>query len=91
LAFDHNTIVSKALDIIRAHPEQHLVGRELLPNKFTLSQLQNLYEVIQNKELDKRNFRKSIKNNEYLITLDEKQKGVLHKPAQYYAFKKLKK
>ena len=63
----------------------------LLPNKFTLSQLQNLYEVIQNKELDKRNFRKSIKNNEYLITLDEKQKGVLHKPAQYYAFKKPKK
>jgi 8-oxo-dGTP diphosphatase len=91
LAFDHNTIVAKALDIIRAHPEQHLVGRELLPNKFTLSQLQNLYEVIQNKELDKRNFRKSIKNNEYLITLDEKQKGVLHKPAQYYAFKKPKK
>jgi 8-oxo-dGTP diphosphatase len=91
LAFDHNTIVTKALDIIREHPEQHLVGRELLPNKFTLSQLQNLYEVIQNKELDKRNFRKSIKNNEYLITLDEKQKGVLHKPAQYYAFKKPKK
>ena len=40
LAFDHNQILTKALDIIREHPEQHIVGRELLPPKFTLSQLQ---------------------------------------------------
>lgn len=90
LAFDHNYILNKALDIIRAHPEQHIVGRELLPPKFTLSQLQNLYEAISNVQLDKRNFRKSIKNAEYLIPLDEKQQGVLHKPAQYYSFKKPK-
>jgi 8-oxo-dGTP diphosphatase len=88
LAFDHNQILTKALEIIRAHPEQHIVGRELLPAKFTLSQLQNLYEAISNVVLDKRNFRKSIKNAEYLVQLDEKQKGVLHKPAQYYSFNK---
>ena len=76
------------MDIIREHPEQHIVGRELLPPKFTLSQLQNLYEAISNVTLDKRNFRKSIKNADYLIPLDEKQKGVLHKPAQFYSFKK---
>ncbi len=90
LAFDHNLIVNQALETIREHPEQHIVGKELLPAKFTLSQIQNLYEAIQNKVLDKRNFRKSIKTNDYLVTLDEKQKGVLHKPAQYYAFKKMK-
>ena len=91
LAFDHNVILSKALDIIKEHPEQHIMGRELLPPKFTLSQLQNLYEAMSNVQLDKRNFRKSIKNADYLIPLDEKQKGVLHKPAQYFSFKKYKK
>lgn len=90
LAFDHNQILIKALELIREHPEQHIVGRELLPPKFTLSQLQNLYEAISNVTLDKRNFRKSIKNADYLIPLDEKQKGVLHKPAQFYSFKKKK-
>lgn len=88
LAFDHNQIVTKALEIIREHPEQHIVGRELLPTKFTLSQLQNLYEAISNVILDKRNFRKSIKNASYLVELDEKQKGVLHKPARFYSFAK---
>ena len=91
LAFDHNQIVNKALELIREHPEQHIMGRELLPPKFTLSQLQNLYEAMSGVSLDKRNFRKSIKNAEYLIPLDEKQKGVLHKPAQYFSFKKNKK
>jgi 8-oxo-dGTP diphosphatase len=90
LAFDHNQIVNKALELIREHPEQHIMGRELLPPKFTLSQLQNLYEAMSGVSLDKRNFRKSIKNAEYLIPLDEKQKGVLHKPAQYFSFKKNK-
>lgn len=91
LAFDHNQILSKALDIIKEHPEQHIMGRELLPPKFTLSQLQNLYEAMSNIQLDKRNFRKSMKNVDYLVPLDEKQKGVLHKPAQYFSFKKVKK
>ena len=91
LAFDHNQILSKALEIIREHPEQHIMGRELLPPKFTLSQLQNLYEAMSGVQLDKRNFRKSIKTADYLIPLDEKQKGVLHKPAQFFSFKKSKK
>lgn len=91
LAFDHNQILGKALEIIKEHPEQHIMGRELLPPKFTLSQLQNLYEAMSGVQLDKRNFRKSIKTADYLIPLDEKQKGVLHKPAQYFSFKKTKK
>ncbi len=91
LAFDHNQILGKALETIKEHPEQHIMGRELLPPKFTLSQLQNLYEAMSGVQLDKRNFRKAIKTADYLIPLDEKQKGVLHKPAQYFSFKKTKK
>ncbi|MCF8284098.1 MAG: NUDIX hydrolase [Sphingobacteriales bacterium] len=91
LAFDHNVILNKALEIIKEHPEHHIMGRELLPPKFTLSQLQNLYEAMSNVQLDKRNFRKSIKTADYLIPLDEKQTGVLHKPAQFFSFKKAKK
>jgi 8-oxo-dGTP diphosphatase len=59
-----------------------------LPDKFTLSQLQRLYEIILDKKLDKRNFRKNALKNERLQALDEKQKGVLHKPAQLFKFQK---
>ena len=64
------------------------IGFELLPDKFTLTQLQNLYEIILNKKFDKRNFRKNIKKMEHVIPLNEKQEGVLHKPAQLFKFEK---
>jgi hypothetical protein len=60
------------------------IGFELLPEKFTLSQLQKLYEIILDKKLDKRNFRKNILRTETLTALEEKQQGVLHKPAQLF-------
>ena len=59
---------------------------ELLPEKFTLGQLQRLHEIILDKDLDKRNFRKNVKRMEGVIALDEKQEGVLHKPAQLYTY-----
>ena len=59
LAFDHNVIIERAIGKLRKDTENYNISFKLLPNKFTLGQLQKLYEVILNKELDKRNFRKS--------------------------------
>lgn len=86
LAFDHMEILSYALGALRTKLLHEPVGFELLPEKFTLSQLQRLYEIILGQELDKRNFRKKIARMKYLIPLDEKQKGVPHKPARLYSF-----
>ncbi len=86
LAFDHNQILTKALAALRAKLRSEPIGFALLPEKFTLSQLQKIYEIILGAEMDKRNFRKKIARMKYLIPLDEKQKGVAHKPAQLYVF-----
>ncbi len=88
LAFDHLTIFQSALEALRRELLFEPIGFELLPEKFTLSQLQKLYEVVLGVELDKRNFRKKIARMKYLIPLDEKQKGVAHKPARLYMFSK---
>ncbi len=88
LAFDHNAIVDKALEALRYGLEHEQIGFELLPAKFTLTQLQNLYEIILDKKFDKRNFRKNIKKMDQVIPLNEKQEGVLHKPAQLFQFRK---
>ncbi len=86
LAFDHNSIVQQALSALQGHLRQRAVGFNLLPPKFTLGQLQRLYEAILRVELDKRNFRKKMLKKGILQPLDEKQQGVPHKPAQYYRF-----
>lgn len=88
LAFDHNQIVDAALLKIREDAAHHQLVYELLPEKFTLGQLQRLYEIILNKPLDKRNFRKNVKKMACIVPLDEKQEGVLHKPAQLYTFQR---
>lgn len=88
LAFDHNDIIDEALAMLRHELVTNNIGFELLPEKFTLSQLQRLHEIILDKKLDKRNFRKNALKNEALKALDEKQKGVLHKPAQLFQYQK---
>lgn len=88
LAFDHNTITVSALDMLRHELIADNIGFELLPEKFTLSQLQKLYEIILDKKLDKRNFRKNVLKNESVKALNEKQTGVLHKPAQLFTFER---
>lgn len=84
LGFDHNQIVDEAIGVLRNDFMNHYVGFELLPEKFTLSQLQTLYESILDKKLDKRNFRKKVLKESIVVPLAEKQKGVLHKPAQLF-------
>ena len=62
------------------------VGFELLPRKFTVRQLQNLYEIVMGRKLDNRNFRKKIFSMDLLQELDEMQQGVPHRAARLYRF-----
>jgi 8-oxo-dGTP diphosphatase len=88
LIFDHNHIVLKALDALRREIRTEPLCFELLPKKFTIRQMQNLYEAILGEMLDNRNFRKKIRPLEFLISLPEKEKDVNHKPAQLFRFEK---
>jgi 8-oxo-dGTP diphosphatase len=88
LAFDHNKIITQALEKLRHSFIRDKTGFELLPEKFTLGQIQRLYEVILGESLDKRNFRKKILKEELVIATKQKQKGVLHKPALLYTVNK---
>jgi 8-oxo-dGTP diphosphatase len=90
LAFDHNQILEQALDALKLKMRSEPIGFELLPNKFTLRQLQKLYETVMDVKIDKRNFRRKIQGMRFLVPLDEKQKGVAHKPAQLFQFRKEK-
>jgi len=90
LPFDHNEIIDYALKRLKHRVRIRPIGFELLPIKFTLSQLQNLYESIIGVELDKRNFRKKILGMSVLLQLPEKQKGVPHRAAKLYRFDKRK-
>lgn len=89
LAFDHNEIINAALHSLRQQFVNRQVGFELLPEKFTLNQLQVLHEAVMDVALDKRNFRKKVMKEEWVVALNEKQRGVLHKPARLYTFKQL--
>ena len=64
------------------------IGFELLPRKFTLRQLQNLYEIVLDRKLDKRNFRKKISSMGLLLELDELETDVAHRAARLYRFDK---
>ncbi len=86
LAFDHDQILDNALARLKYKARVEPIGFELLPQKFTLGNLQKLYEAILGSTLDKRNFRRKILSRGILIELDEKQQGVPHKPAKLYQF-----
>tara|TARA_B100001029_G_C14969711_1_gene399465 strand:- start:9 stop:704 length:696 start_codon:yes stop_codon:yes gene_type:complete len=88
LAFDHNDIVESALLFLR-NELNHELTSELLPRKFTLSQLQELHEIVLDQKFDKRNFRKQVISKGQIKETNEKQKGVSHKPARLYSFKNL--
>jgi len=90
LAFDHNLILDNGIVYLRNQLD-HQIVTNLLPSKFTLSQLQNLYEILLNQKLDKRNFRKNVSKDSLIIKTDEKQSGVAHKPAHLYTYKKIRK
>lgn len=90
LAFDHNTIIDKALDQLREHVYRKPLVFELLPEYFTLADLQAIYEVILQTDLDKRNFRRKVLSTGFVESTDRKQIGVAHKPATLYRFNREK-
>ena len=84
LGFDHNEIIEYALKRLRWKIEYSTAVFSLLPEKFTLTQLQDTYETILDEELDKRNFRKKIKKQGLVKETGERQKNVSHRPAKLY-------
>jgi len=86
LCFDHDKIIQQALLKLRQEVMYHPVGFHLLPEKFTLTEIQSLYEVILNKKMDTRNFRKKLAKMELLIDSGEKQQNVAHRAAKLYQF-----
>jgi 8-oxo-dGTP diphosphatase len=90
LIFDHRKMLAKAKLRLQEKVVAHPVGFELLPTKFTLPQLQSLYEAIYDTPLDKRNFTKKILSLGVLNKLNEKEKESSRKGAFYYVFDSLK-
>lgn len=86
LAFDHVEILKDCLNSLKQSVQQRPIGFELLEEKFTLSDLQELYEAILATSLDKRNFRKKLLSMGILIDTNEFQTGVAHRPARLYSF-----
>lgn len=86
LAFDHHKILKMAIQRLKGKIRYEPLGFELLPKKFTLFQLQQLYEKILEKSLDKRNFRKKIQSMGLLIALNEVEEDVSHRAARLYQF-----
>lgn len=90
LIFDHKKMVLKAKDMLRQKVANHPIGFELLPSKFTLPQLQSLYEAIYETPFDKRNFTKKMLSLGILNKLNEKEKESSRKGAFYYVFDTMK-
>jgi 8-oxo-dGTP diphosphatase len=90
LAYDHTDIFQTGFNKIRRRLGYLPIAFELLPEKFTLTQLQGCYEAILNKKLDKRNFRKKMLSYGFLKELSEKQKGVSYRAAKLYKFDRRK-
>lgn len=87
LAFDHENIIKYALKRLREQLEYSNTAFQLLPKKFTLTELQKVYEIILNKPMDKRNFRKKMISLNLLDELDEYTKSSSKRPARLYSFK----
>lgn len=88
LAFDHQEILDSAHERLRGKVRYQPIGFELLPDRFTLRQLQHLYEVILDRELDKRNFRKKVLAMEIVKETSEIEKDVAHRAARLFRFDK---
>ncbi len=86
MAFDHPEILEFALSTLRNELRSKPLAFEMLPTKFSLGQLQKIYEVVFEKSLDKRNFRKKIANLSYIVPLNEFETGVSHRPAKLFMF-----
>ena len=88
LAFDHKEIINRAHSILKRKIRLEPIGFNLLPEKFSLTELQSVYEAVLNTQLNKRNFRTKLNQMKLLIDTGQKQTNVAHKPAILYRFDK---
>ncbi|MBS1626775.1 MAG: NUDIX hydrolase [Bacteroidetes bacterium] len=86
MAFDHKEILDVCYKWLQKRIQEHPLGFNLLPDKFSLRELQNLYEAILGVSLDKRNFRKKFASMNLLIDTGEMEKDVSHRPGKLYKF-----
>ena len=87
MAFDHKIILDLCLQRLREKVMQHPVVFNLLPEKFSLRELQSLYEAVLGTGLDKRNFRKRIMLKNWLVDLNQMEEDVPHRPGKLYKLK----
>ncbi len=86
LAFDHQEIFDKCIQQLQKRVQEHPLGFNLLPKKFSLRELQNLYEAILDIKMDRRNFRKKFFSMDFFIDLKEMEQNVPHRPGKLYKF-----
>lgn len=86
MAFDHKQILDTCHERLKQQVLVQPIGFNLLPRKFSLRELQNLYEAILDMELDRRNFRKKFLSMDLLMDLNEEEEDVPHRPAKLYKF-----
>lgn len=84
LAFDHRDILDSSVHSLRKNLRTRLIGFNLLPEKFTLKDVQQLYELILDQKFDKANFRKKVLASDFLEPLDEVESNVPYRPAKLY-------
>jgi 8-oxo-dGTP diphosphatase len=87
LAFDHKKILDISLNRLKEQVMEHPIIFNLLPEKFSLRELQDLYQAILGFKLDRRNFRKKIAHKDWLIDLHEMENDVPHRPGKLYKAK----
>jgi 8-oxo-dGTP diphosphatase len=86
MAFDHKEILDYCYKWLQKRMQEHPLGINLLPDKFSLRELQNLYEVVLDVKLDRRNFRKKFFSMDFLIDTGEYEDDVPHRPGRLYKF-----
>jgi len=86
MAFDHSEILQTCYKWLQKRIQEHPLGFNLLPEKFSLRELQNLYEAILDMELDRRNFRKKFFSMDFLEDTGEYEEDVKHRPGKLYQF-----
>jgi len=86
MAFDHKKIIDECYEWLQKRIQEQPLAFNLLPEKFSLRELQNLYEAILGVSLDRRNFRKKFFSMDFLIDVDELEQDVPHRPGRLYKF-----
>lgn len=86
LAFDHKQILDTSYEQLQRRVQEHPLAFSLLPKKFSLRELQNVYEAILDTKMDRRNFRKKFFAMDFLVDIGQMEQDVPHRPGKLYNF-----